>query len=242
MLQANKFSLMIDETTDLSAQSQLAILGVFFGMETFKMINVLVDLIKIPDGKSQTTTDHVIASNREKHILMENVIGFCADTCNVMYGAHHSVSKLLTENFLWITAVKSFYHSIHLCSSHACKVLPKSVEGLYRNIYSHFNASSKRMDALAEFQEYFETEKHRMLQASNKRRLSMKLSVDRIIQQYDALTDYFTLAVYEDPTHNNDLILKSLKNKFTLGYLDFMSHNLGRLASFKVDWHLAVPK
>ena len=88
------------------------------------MLNMPVDLIEIPDGKAQTITDHVSASIREKLILMENVIGFCADTCNVMFGAHHSASKLLTEKFPWITAVKCSCLSIHLYSPHARKILP----------------------------------------------------------------------------------------------------------------------
>ena len=98
------------------------------------MKSVFVDLVEIPDGKAQTITDWVIQSLAEKHIPMENVIGFCADTCNVMFGAHHSVSKLLVEKYPWIMPVKCFCHSIHLCASYTCKKLPKSLEDLCRKI------------------------------------------------------------------------------------------------------------
>lgn len=36
-LKANKFSLIIDETTDLSTTSQLAIIGTFFDEKNFKL-------------------------------------------------------------------------------------------------------------------------------------------------------------------------------------------------------------
>lgn len=36
----------------------------------------------------------------------------------------------------------------------------------------------------------------------------------------------------EDPTHGNDRILKSLNNKFTLAYLEFLSYQLQRLNAF----------
>ena len=36
----------------------------------------------------------------------------------------------------------------------------------------------------------------------------------------------------EDPTHGNDRILKSLNNKFTLAYLEFLSYQLQRLNEF----------
>ena len=240
-LRENKFSVIIDETTDRSTQSQLAILGTYFDAEEYKMNIVLIDMIAIPDGKAITITDYLVKSLEERHIPMENVIGFCADTCNVMFGVNHSVSKLLKERFPWIQTVKCSCHSIHLCASHAGKKIPKSLEDLCRNIYAHFNASSKRTDALREFQEFFETDKHKILQASQTRWLSMKQCVDRIIEQYDVLTHYFTGVVFEDPTHTNDMILKSLKNKFTLAYLEFMSFNLGRLVSFNTLYQSEMP-
>eukprot|EP00795_Rhopilema_esculentum_P017073 gene17073-8591_t len=123
------------------------------------MKSVSVDLIEIPDKKAQAITDLVIQSLCERNIPMENVIGFCADTCN-LFGPHHSVSKVLTDRYPWIMPVKCSCHSIHLCASHACKTLPKSLENLCRNNYEHFNASSKQMDCVKDFQEFFGTEKH----------------------------------------------------------------------------------
>ena len=71
------------------------------------------------------------------------------------------------------------------------------------------------MDALKELQELFGI-KNRMQQAGQTRWLSMKLYVDRIIDQCEVLTWHFTLAVFEDLTHTNDLILRGLKNNLTL--------------------------
>ena len=176
--------MIIDETTDHSTQSPLTILGTYCDVEKYKMNSTLIDMIKIPDCRANTITDNLVKSIEEKHIPMENVIGFGADTCNVMFGVNHSVSTLLKEQFPWIQMVKCPYHSIHLCASHTGKQLPKSLEDLCRNIYAHFNTSSQRADALQEFQEVFETDKHKILQASQTRGLSMKQCVYRIIEQY----------------------------------------------------------
>eukprot|EP00794_Sanderia_malayensis_P014952 gene14953-16494_t len=62
----------------------------------------------------------------------------------------------------------------------------------------------------------------------------MRQCVDRTIEQYEVLIHYFTNVVFEDPIHANDMILKGLKSKFTLAYLEFMSFNLGRLTSFNI--------
>ena len=56
--------------------------------------------------------------------------------------------------------------------------------------------------------------------------------MNRILEQYLALEHYFVLVANEDPTHSNDRILKSLQNKFTLAYLESVSHQLQRFNVF----------
>jgi hypothetical protein len=157
------FSLIIDETTDISTTSQLAVLGVYFNEKDFRLEIILIDLIPLKDGRATTIYTSLLKSLRERGIPMHNVIGFCADTCNVMFGANHSVSQLLVKDHPWIIAVKCSCHLIHLCSSYASKTLPKSVEDLCRNIFSHFSLSSKRCESFKEFQQFVELKELRIL-------------------------------------------------------------------------------
>ncbi|XP_064082024.1 uncharacterized protein LOC135198424 [Macrobrachium nipponense] len=155
-LQQHRFSVVIDETTDKSTTSQLAILGTFFDANSFEMKCVFVDLIELPNGKADTIYGKIKACMTSCNIPMINVIGFCADTCNVMFGKHHSVSQLFIKDCPWILPVKCSCHLIHLCSSYASQKLPKSLEDLCRNIYSHFHMSSQRIEAFREFQDFFQ--------------------------------------------------------------------------------------
>jgi hypothetical protein len=70
-----------------------------------------------------------------------------------------------------------------------------------RNIASYFHLSPLRTKNFQEFQEFFDIEKHQLLNAGQTRWLSMKMCVDRIIEQYEALKLYFTGAALDDPTH-----------------------------------------
>ena len=162
-LQNNKFSLIIDETTDKSTTSQLAILAVYFNEQTFKLEIILVDLIPLSNGAAATIYKALLDSLKERDIPMKNVIGFCADTCNVMFGANHSVAQMLVKDHPRVIAVKCSSHLIHLCSSHASKVFPKNVEDLCRNIFSHFSMSSKRCEAFKEFQQFFDLDELKIL-------------------------------------------------------------------------------
>ena len=91
-LKANKFSLIIDKTTDRSTTSQLAILGIYFDECNFKLETILIDLVPLPNGTASTIYKTLIKSLEGKAIPMRNVIGFCADSCNVMFGVNHSVA------------------------------------------------------------------------------------------------------------------------------------------------------
>ena len=69
-LQEGKFSLIIDDTIDCSAQCQLTLLGTYFDDEECKMNNVIIDVIEIPDGKAITITDCLVKkSSRAAHSI-----------------------------------------------------------------------------------------------------------------------------------------------------------------------------
>ena len=140
-----------------------AILGVFFNEQEFRLEIILIDLVPLPNGTANTIYNTLIGNLKEKGIPMKNIIGFCADTCNVMFGIHHSVAQLLVRDYPWIIAIKCSCHLIHLCSSYASKMLPKSVEDLCRNIFSHFNMSSKRTESFKEFQQFVELKELKIL-------------------------------------------------------------------------------
>ncbi|KAI9557316.1 hypothetical protein GHT06_017144 [Daphnia sinensis] len=68
-LRESFLKIIIDETTDVQVYSQLSVLIQYYDSET--LISA-VHLLDIGDGW---------------------LIGFCSDTCNVMYGRHHSLPK-----------------------------------------------------------------------------------------------------------------------------------------------------
>ena len=80
------------------------------------------DLLPLPNGAAATIYESLVNSLKEKDIPMENVIGFCADSCNVMFGVNHSVAQMLVRDYPWIVAVKCSAHLIHLCSSYSVRL------------------------------------------------------------------------------------------------------------------------
>lgn len=223
----------MDETTDTSTRKQCAFTIIYFCQTSEKVVTRFFDLIEMNSGGDAhglyNCLKRVIL---DKNIPFKNLIGYSSDTTNVMFGEHTSVYALLKSELPNIACIKCSCHLIHLAASKACKVLPRSVEDLIRNVGSHFSRSAGRQERFREFQEFYRTEIHKILLPSITRWLSLKQCVDRILEQYDPLEAYFREIVFEDHSKTTEEILDSFANKFTRVYLEFMSYMLELLTNF----------
>jgi hypothetical protein len=149
-LKSRKFSLIIDETTDHSCKNPLAVLVTYFNPDTFKMDCDLTDIVQLDDGKADTIFKAIVECFEQKGgIPMENIIGFCADTCNVMFGIHHSVAQMLVANYPWIIPIKCSCHMIHLCASHASLQLLRRCVSKYSFIFSLISTTNKEFSGIS---------------------------------------------------------------------------------------------
>ena len=112
----------------------------------FFMLRWLVDMIESEDGTAAGIYANMKESFHELNIPMANIVGYSSDTTNVMFGQYNSVSQLLKSEFLHVQIVKCSCHLIYIVSSCVALKLPKSVEDLCRDVYAHFQRSSKRQD------------------------------------------------------------------------------------------------
>lgn len=77
-------------------------------------------------------------------------------------------------------------------------VSSSTAEELLRNIYGYVSGSAKRSAQLQEMQEYFREKKHKMLKLATTRWLSRSECVNRVLENWNILENYFAIAVYED--------------------------------------------
>ncbi|XP_044744751.1 uncharacterized protein LOC123306698 [Coccinella septempunctata] len=229
----NFFSLIKDETTDISVKKQCAFTVIYFSSEE-KIITQFFDLVETKGSTAQELFDVLKGSLDTRQIPLQNLVGFSSDTTNVMVGEHQSVFAHLKKCLPYIVCVKCSCHMAHLAASRACLVLPKHVEDMLRNIGSHFSRSSSRRQKYEEFQIFFKVDIHKILSPSNTRWLSVKACVDRLLEQYEALLGYFRENVYEDPSYITEAILETMSNPYTKVYLELMVQVLGLITEFNM--------
>ncbi|XP_074033717.1 uncharacterized protein isoform X2 [Leptinotarsa decemlineata] len=235
------FSLILDETTDISAIKQCAYSVIYFDEEKYRIVNRFFDITEMEGSTADDIFTSLILTLQSKNIPFSNLVGFASDTPNVMVGQYHSVFSLMKDENPNIVCVKCSCHMVHLAASKACLKLPRSVEDLLRNLGSHFNRSSARHQKFKEFQIFFRTEIHKILSPAVTRWLSLKACVDRVLEQYEPLKAYLRETVFEDPSITTENMLTTMDNEFTKLYLEFMSYSLDLLTSFNLLFQSEKP-
>lgn len=168
------FSLIIDETTDVSIKKSLAVVIRYCWKN--KAQDRFLALLQVKESTSEALCSAVLNLLAENNISPNKMVGFAADNAAVMMGQKSGVQKRLRDVNKHIFILGCICHSLHLCSSAACKMLPKSIEEFVRSLYNHFSNSSKRIEEFEEFQKFLNLKPHKMLKPSQTRWLSLKVS------------------------------------------------------------------
>jgi len=200
-LQFTKFSILMDESTDISSVKTACIMVRFYDEESCGIVSNFWELCQIfsqhdAQGAEEGATAErlfnvVIQTFQKRNINIENIVGFGSDGCVTMMGKHNSVASrfiILCPN---IFIMKCICHSLHLCASEACKQLPRKTEDLARDIHNFMKSSSKSQAQIAQFQKFLDLDVHKILHPSQTRWLSLIAVVERIVEQWDALRLFF---------------------------------------------------
>jgi hypothetical protein len=175
-LRKGKFSIIIDETTDVGTKKSLVVLARFFNKDLNKVKDHFVDLIEVSDASAKSLFNSIKLLLDSNNIPYNNLIGFGADNASVMMGNLGGVKAKLQEISPHIVIQGCGCHSLHLCASAACKKLPNCVEQFARDVYTYFSHSPKRLEELKEFEMFLEEKPTKLLYPSQTRWLSLKVS------------------------------------------------------------------
>lgn len=223
LLKITKFSIIIDEATDIASVKTLCICVRFFHPKVGKIVTLFWNLIQLFSGDEPIQANIGATSERlftaiqnkfsSKSIPFHNIIGFASDGCNTMFGKYNSVASKLKDALPGVVVQKCICHSLHLCASEACKCLPRRCEDMARNIYNFFKTSAKRQAMFKEFQVFCNVDPHQILRPAQTRWLSLLSVVKRILEQWEPLRLFFTATYIEHRVLASEEIYNDLNDK-----------------------------
>lgn len=199
-LRTCKFSLMLDETTDVSTAKCLVIVARYFEAKQNKILDCFLGLEELTASTAQEIFNVSERIFLNLNVPIENVISLAVDNAAVMTGRLNGVVTKFLEKNKNLFVLRCTCHSLHLCASAACKKLPNNIEKNIKNIFNHFAHSPKRIGNFRVFQNYFNIKNHKILRLSATRWLSFESVVNRLLEQMDPLKYYFGLYNYEELT------------------------------------------
>lgn len=230
ILQTRKFSILIDESTDISDIKIMCVLVQFLSKEN-EIKTQLLDLIalKATDCSAKNLFQSFKELLNNKKIPINNIIGMASDNASVMMHYHYigcknSFFSRLQSEVPNVIMLNCICHSSAIIASKAYEKLPETCENLIRNMATYISGSAKRCAILTEFQEFFDVEKRKILKLSNTRGLILHNCVIRILDNWEVLKHYFILAVNED--RSAEIILDQLNNNSIKAYLLFLKYAL----------------
>lgn len=118
------YSLVVDETTDISTKKVMAVIIRYFREDNGKVIDRFLELVECFDGKASSIYEEIKKCLERNKIPLRCMIGFGSDNCNVMMGRTNSVKSRIETDIPHICINGCSSHLIHLCAVAASLKLP----------------------------------------------------------------------------------------------------------------------
>lgn len=237
-----KFSIIIDETTDITTKKCLAVLVRYFDVKACAVRDRFLSLIELTTADAQTIYGSLLKLFSDLRVPIENCVGFASDNASVMMGKTNGVQALLKEKIPTLFVLGCVCHSLHLCSSAASKKLPRAVERLTRNIYSYFCHSSKRLFEFKELQELYNVKTHKLLKTASTRWFSLESVVNRVLEQWKPLSAYFLVCDVNDDSADLGCNISQALNAKNKAYLHFVSYILRLTNVMNLEFQAERPR
>lgn len=141
----NPYSLILDESTDISEKKLLGVVIRFTNVKQKKVTSTFLELVELKDAIS--TSIYI----NEYLYTTESLKTRRSDNASVMTGSKHGVHAELQKRWKKnLILIPCACHLIQLSVSAACKQLPTNIEFLVREIYYWFCHSTVRQNKYIE--------------------------------------------------------------------------------------------
>ena len=225
-----KFSLIVDETTDVYTAKQLCVMIRYYSnVEKKKIVTAFVDLVTVVHACADDLFNAIRDCLREIDVELVDCIGYASDGASVMIGEHNSVwtrIAAVAPNCIKLTCI---CHSLSLCVQHAFEKLPSSLGFLRAEIPKWFSKSMIRREAYKLLYEVMSPDDDQAPpyeKYSATRWLVRGKLIFRVLMNWNELLAYFTVAQpasTQNARFKARMLLDMLKDPIVYLYFHFVS-------------------
>lgn len=222
-----KFSLIIDESTDISDSKLLGFVIRYYSDTMKKIVSTFLGLVEIESSTAIAMLQAIKELLTELKLSPKNLIGVGVDNASVNTGATGGLCELLKREFALrhLVMVRCVCHSVQLAVSCATRdTLPRNIEYLVKETYNWFSHSSKRQIA---YKNIYNTinEGEQPLQITRScdtRWLSVEPAVTRILNQWDELKLQFSISRNSEKCFYAEMLYQMYSDPVNKLYLLFL--------------------
>jgi hypothetical protein len=181
---AKFFSVLVDETTDLSKQEQMTMCLRY--VTDNHLCEDFIDFISVSDMTGVGLANTILSRLKQFQLDLTYLVGQGYDGASAMSGIFNGVQAIIRDEFPAASYVHCASHSLNLTLSSACKLSQiRNTHGIIGEVAVFFNRSAKRVDLLRQCIQDLapETKKKRLVQ----------LCETRWVERHDAVITFVEL-------------------------------------------------
>ena len=147
-----KFSLIIDESTDIACEKHLCLCIKYHNERLKKVVCQFLGLIPVTDTTAEVLHNAVTSYLNSLGVNVQKCFAIETDGASNLCGTNKSLYALMKRDNPNLMLLKCICHSLHLACSHASEELPSNIDYLIRETYNWFHRSALRRESYLKIQ------------------------------------------------------------------------------------------
>ena len=135
----NKFSLLLDESNDISVKKLLGISVIYYSHSSHKVESTYLGIVQLEKRDALSIIKALKQLLISKKVNINNCIAMGTDNASVMVGVNNGVYTKFKREYPHLTLMRCVCHSIQLAMSYAsAECLPRNIEFLIAETHNWF--------------------------------------------------------------------------------------------------------
>ncbi|XP_068245583.1 zinc finger protein 862-like [Palaemon carinicauda] len=221
----NAFSLLIDESTDISINKYLGIAIIYHDEIRGQIMSTFLSLTKLEECNASGIVTALKETLHDFGLNIKNLKGLGTDNASVMVGVNNGVYEQMKVEVPNLVLVRCVCHSLQLAvSAAATETLPRNLDYIISETYNWFSRSSLRQAAYQKIYNLI-NENHdplKIVQSCHTRWLSIATAVERIHDQWLELKTHFDIVRNKEKCFMAQMLYEMYNDGQNLAFVKFL--------------------